>query len=201
MKGNNQDLRFRILSRRDGLPLVRKAGSSRGACAKDVRDDLFLSLRGEGGCVGVTTAGGDVVSSSLMDFSLLKRDNSEKDKTLRSGGAIGVSLLAVGVSSASSLSFAWHFISSVVETVSHIKTVESAATVTSCMRESLSPANGTETKAASVMPSVCPQSRAMRNPYSEYSRTDLSPLETPMIVGFPLSDGVYLEETHWLVGP
>lgn len=139
------------------------------------------------------TAGGEIVSSSLIDFSLLKRDNSEKDKTLRSGGAIGVNLLAVGVSSASSLSFAWGFISNVAETVSHMKTVESAATVTSCVRKSLSPCVGTETKAASVIPSVCPQSRAMRDPYSEYNRTDLSPLETPMIVGFPLSDGVYLE--------
>lgn len=143
-----------MLSRRDWVPFERKAGSSRGACAKEVREDLFLRRRGEGGCVGVVTAGGDVVSSSLIDFSLLKRDNSEKDNTFRSGGAIGVSLLAVGVSSSSSFSVGWLFTSGTVETVSHMKTVESAATVTSCVRELLSSSIGTVIRAASVMPSV-----------------------------------------------
>lgn len=139
---------------------------------------------------------GDTESSSLIDFSLLNRDSSEKDNTLRSGGAIGVSLLVVGVSRASSLSLAGPFASKADETVSHINTVESAATVTSCDRHSQSLSMEVGIKAASVMPSVWPQSRAIRDPYSEYSRTDLSPLETPMIVGLPLSEGVYLHKEN-----
>ena len=73
-------------------------------------------------------------------------------------------------------------------TVSHMKMVESAATVT--RREVLQvPSAGM--RATSVMPSVCPQSLAMSDPCSVYSRTDLSELATPAIAGLPFSDGAY----------
>ena len=90
-------LRFLMLFRRPGLKPERKAGSSLGACAIDGRDVFFFNRGGDCGCAGMGIGNGDVPSlSSVVDF-LLKRDSSLKDKTLRSGGAIGVSLPAVGV--------------------------------------------------------------------------------------------------------
>lgn len=70
----------------------------------DVREDFFFRRRGDGGCVGVTTLCGEIELSSSIDFSRLNRESSENDKTLRRGGAIGVSLVAVGVSDMSMVS-------------------------------------------------------------------------------------------------
>lgn len=102
----------------------------------------------------MTTLGGEVALSSSIDFSLLKRESSEKDRTLRSGGAIGVSLLVVGVSDASLVSAVCSFALGICETVSHMKIVESAATVTSCVRGLVSAHVGLGSSATSVMPSV-----------------------------------------------
>lgn len=78
--------RFRmLLSRRDCAKDERRAGSSRGPDITEVREDFFLSRRGERDCVGVATLGDGAAgiagrggsSSSSMDFSLLKRESSE----------------------------------------------------------------------------------------------------------------------------
>jgi hypothetical protein len=74
----------------------------------------------------------------------------------------------------------------VARTVSQMKMVESAATVTSRDALQLSSAGS---RATSVMPSVWPQSLAISEPYSVYMRTDLSELATPAIAGAPLSEG------------
>lgn len=161
----------------------RKAGSRRGVVAVEMREGF---LRRRWGDLGPTVAVGETGSLSEDDLRRLWRDRSVWEMILRRGGLRAISFdvpFASRTMPSPPGSATWV---EVAITVSQMKMVESAATVTSRDVLQLSSAGS---KATSVMPSVCPQSLAMSDPYSVYIRTDLSELATPAIAGLPLSDG------------
>lgn len=151
--GGGEGERCRMLSRRvdDGEvgKTERKAGSRRGVVAVEMREGFFRRRWGD---LGATVAVGETGAASLSEagFKRLWRERSECDMIFRKGGMRATSFWALLASStiprppgSGELEDA--------RTVSHMKIVESAATVT--RREVLQvPSAGM--RATSVMPSV-----------------------------------------------
>jgi hypothetical protein len=160
--GGGEGERCRMLPRRSDDGEVgkteRKAGSSRGVGAVEMREGFFLRRWGDLGAVG------EVGTASLSDagFRRLWLERSERDMIFRKGGMRATSFWML-LASSTIPSPPGSGLLPAARTVSHMKIVESAATVT---RRAVLQVPSAGMYTASVMPSVCPQSLAMSDPLS-----------------------------------